>query len=377
MMIRDLQPPLSVIEHDLFADAEPMEPSPPLIEPIRPDHADALTATAEPPPYLREAIERRVRAHAAHASDRPLAAGQIRRIAEVMNADGSRRALLRPVALLLDRAVAGTDRWTGWLVAADVDYASAWDVLLEADVDEPFDPAAGMVQLWNPVTCAVSPGADLLAQLSAERLAALRAAAECFPHLERAGTPRPGFVAPRTVAGAVLLTGSPLGDSADPRRAYQSLYLQLALALGAPAGAGQADGKVVPLGRSATPRKPHAWQRQPNLWVAIAATVMVVQGGVIGFLLQPGPGDEAALYRSAGPAAERQGQIEVSFRPEAPEAEIRRLLIDIGGEIVGGPGQLGYYRIHLKDGDVARAMDKLKASPVVDSVESVVAKGGK
>lgn len=374
MMIRDLQPPLSVIEHDLFAETKPMEACTSLTDSNAIRLADVLPSTPELPSFLQDAIKRRVEAQSAHSSEMPIAAGQIRRITHVPDSGGTLRPLIRPIALLLDHEAEVAGHWSGWLVSPEVDYATAWDVLLEADVDEPFDPSAGMVQLWNPLTCPVTATADLLVELSASRMDGIRAAAARFPHLDNAGKPRPGFIAPRTVAGHTLLTGSPLGDSHDPRRTYQSFYLEIALALNTSADV----DNVVSLSRKPSPRKA-TWQRQPNLWLAIAATVMVVQGGVIGFLMQneAGSGDEMSQVRSAGTAPEQIAQIEVSFRPETPESEIRRLLNEIDAEIVAGPGQLGFYQLHLKRGDVAEAVVKLKTSASVDSVEALGPKGAK
>ena len=106
--------------------------------------------------------------------------------------------------------------WSGWLVAPETDDASAWDLLLDHDVDDPFDPLAGMVQVWNPLVCCLAAEAPLLAALTEERLAAVRAVAAAFPHLDEEMSPRPGFVAPRPVGGHLVLIGTPLGDSREP-----------------------------------------------------------------------------------------------------------------------------------------------------------------
>jgi len=47
--------------------------------------------------------------------------------------------------------------------------------------------------------------------------------AQAFPRLEVVEQANPGFVAPRTVSGYSVLTGSPLGDTTDPRRIYQNM----------------------------------------------------------------------------------------------------------------------------------------------------------
>lgn len=135
-----------------------------------------------------------------------------------------------PLAVLLDAPSRNGGEWSGWLVAPDVDYAAYWDVVLDHR-DEPFDPYAGMVQVWNPVSIAQTSGCRILAQLSAERLAAVRMMEQEYlarvPMVDE--TARPGFVAPRALTdGVLVLTGTRLGDAYDPRRVYQSLYWEAA-----------------------------------------------------------------------------------------------------------------------------------------------------
>ena len=352
MKIRNLTPSLGTIEHDLFGTTEmPDCADAPTAGDLRlatPEAEIASTLDAVLPAFLADAIARR---HAAALAlpERPWAAGQIRRLNAILDGEGNcRRPPARPVALLLDRQDSDPHRWSGWLVAPETDYASAWDILLEHDVDDPFDPLAGMVQVWNPLACRLSADAPLLAALSEERLAAVRAVATAFPRLDDEATPRPGFVAPRPVAGYLVLTGTPLGDSRDPRRAYQSLYFQLGREMCLPTarndGAEPLRDNVVPLRRNAT-----AAHRKP-LWMALAASVLVVQSGVIGYLSlneASRPVDESSIYRSAGDTQASRAQIEVSFRADAKEQDIRRLLVALGAEIVGGPGQLGFYQLRL------------------------------
>ena len=371
MTPRNLIPPLGIIENDLFGTTEQTEC----------EHAgtpgdmglvSVETAPAAMPAFLADAIARRHTATLA-LTERPWAAGQIRRLHTILDRDGNpRRALARPVALLLDRQDGDPHRWSGWLVAPETDYASAWDILLESDVDDPFDPLAGMVQVWNPLVCRLAADAPLLAALSEERLVAVRAVADAFPRLDREATARPGFVAPRPVDGHLVLTGTPLGDSRDPRRAYQSLYFQLGREMCLPTacndGTEPLRDNVVPLRRNAT-----AAHRKP-LWMALAASVLVVQSGVIGYLSlneASRPVDESSIYRSAGNAQAPRAQIEVSFRTDAREQDIRRLLVALGAEIVGGPGQLGFYQLRLPDGDLAKVIERLKGEAIVESVAEI------
>ena len=376
MTQRNLIPPLGIIENDLFGTTEQTECEyAGTLGEVRlatPETASASHVDTAMPAFLADAIERR---HAANVvlSERPWAAGQIRRLNAILDRDGTpRRPLARPVALLLDRPDGDPHRWSGWLVAPETDYASAWDILLETDVDDPFDPLAGMVQVWNPLVCRLAADAPLLAVLNEERLAAVRAVANAFPRLDEEISSRPGFVAPRPVDGHWVLTGTPLGDSRDPRRAYQSLYFQLGREMCLPAtrndGAEPAADNVVPLRR-----KPSATHRKP-FWVALAASVLVVQSGIIGYLYQSDtsrPIDESSIYRSGGEAQALRAQIEVSFRADATEQDIRRLLVALGAEIVGGPGQLGFYQLRLPEGDLAKAIERLKGERIVESVAEI------
>ena len=55
-----------------------------------------------------------------------------------------------PLHVLLDEPDETPQVWHGWLVSGEPDYASWWDFVLQ-DQDEPFEPFACVVQLWNPV----------------------------------------------------------------------------------------------------------------------------------------------------------------------------------------------------------------------------------
>ena len=95
-----------------------------------------------------------------------------------------------------------------------------------------------------------------------------------------------------------------------------------------------------------------------------AALIIVVQGAVLMNLLsQPEP-----IVPLGGPAAEGV-VLQVRFHPDANEARIRALLQQVRGNIVGGPGALGVYRLRLDDmaGDAAveRTMNDLRAQEKV------------
>jgi hypothetical protein len=102
---------------------------------------------------------------------------------------------------------------------------------------------------------------------------------------------------------------------------------------------------------------------------AIAAALILAQAGVIGLLAwQPRP--EYSEFRAgAQDDAPRGPLLRVSFRQDIREAELRKALADVGGEIVGGPGQLGIYLVRVKDGDLRVAAERLRATGLTVLVE--------
>lgn len=188
------------------------------------------------PPDLRTLIRRRVAARQARFSPVPTS-GQIVRIDEVRGPHGPLHwDLARPLAVLLNEPTDTPNVWYGWLVTPETDYAGYWDVLLGLE-DEPCDPLARMVQLWNPVHLYLPSASRVLAELRPEWLAAVRAlAVECLiaPEPDSAQA-RPGAIVHRTVGSYPVRTGTPLGGVDDPRHRYQQLYHAYAAAVREPA----------------------------------------------------------------------------------------------------------------------------------------------
>jgi anti-sigma factor RsiW len=86
------------------------------------------------------------------------------------------------------------------------------------------------------------------------------------------------------------------------------------------------------------------WLLRPKWAPALAALLIVVQAGALGwFVLQGSPQPEVRT-RSVEAAAAR---IRVVFNPNATEAEIRAALTALGGRIVDGPSADGVYVIEL------------------------------
>ncbi len=72
----------------------------------------------------------------------------------------------------------------------------------------------------------------------------------------------------------------------------------------------------------------------------------------------------------SAPVKERGELINVLFRPEAREGEIRRLLLSVGARIVDGPYPSGLYVIKVKNpGEVPRVLAVFRKSPLVTLAE--------
>ncbi|WP_295542476.1 hypothetical protein [uncultured Pseudacidovorax sp.] len=307
----------------------------------------------------------------------------------------------RLLGVLLDRLLPD-GRWQGWLAAGEADWAGAWDVLLEPQ-DEPFEPLFGMVQAWNPVTLLPAPPlcARVLGELSATRLAAIRAVADEWA-AQRVGTPAgavpatppaPGQVALRAVAGCfTVLTGTPLAAEDDPRADYQGLYQQAARRLAQPAvplaraGRSPARGAV-----STTRRRGHGGSDTADAgplrrflgrlggggfrgsWgPALAVLALVLVGQNAGLLPSPqgSEGGDAMRLRDAPPTAPAAPQADAFVRWKAGTdmAEAMRLLQTAGAQAVAGPDGQGRWSLRLlqpRDG-----LAVLRSSPLVQSVET-------
>lgn len=324
--MRTLHPALNLIEANLFApsddlmrrwlendpqlpaatraalDADPVarsrradrEAPPPDREPAAP----AAPPIPEPPAWLRERIRQRVRAQRATFAPIP-AAGQIVRVDEAIGPAGPLgHDQPYPLAVLLGEPTERRAVWYGWLVAAETDYASDADLILD-EADDPRDPLAGLVQLWNPVYLYVPSAQRVLAQLAPERLAAVRDLALDFltappPPLR----PEPGvLVERRTSRGHRVLTGTPLGGADDPRRRYRTLYRAAADLLREPVRLAQSQPALA--------ERLLAWLRQ--------------QAEAVGWGLEPAPapvmGDAATERWRLGDRLE----LELRELPEEPD----------------------------------------------------------
>jgi hypothetical protein len=115
------------------------------------------------------------------------------------------------------------------------------------------------------------------------------------------------------------------------------------------------------------------WLTNANLLPVLGAAcaVVVAQGVVIGTMFgqhAPAPVE----YRSMGPSASASGPlVRVNFKPDSRESELRLLLVEIGGTLAGGPGQLGDWYVSIPPDSRERALATLRSHPLVEAAELV------
>ena len=106
-------------------------------------------------------------------------------------------------------------------------------------------------------------------------------------------------------------------------------------------------------------------------WLRVAAGL---QCGVIAvlaaLLLRPSGGAVPAegAYRVLGADGGPQGTLVVAFRPDTPERELRRIVLDSGARIVGGPTVTGAWLLGTEAPPAAVAA-RLRAQPAVSLAE--------
>jgi hypothetical protein len=205
--------------------------------------ADAMRRPAFPvsaaqgqlPPGLAAYLDRKAAAES-HAFSTGPQAGQILRVDALAGPDGPlEEDLARPLFVLIDCPTDVDGVWWGWMVGAEPDYACEWDFVLEQG-NEPIEPMAALVQLWNPVHLYLPTAARVVGQLAAEQMAALHALVADFlagadgsePADVSEAASEPRLVRRKTGSGRLVQTGRPLGDAADIRRLQQSLYESVA-----------------------------------------------------------------------------------------------------------------------------------------------------
>ena len=59
--------------------------------------------------------------------------------------------------------------------------------------------------------------------------------------------------------------------------------------------------------------------------------------------------------------------LKISFAPDAREADMRLLVVQVQGELAGGPGQLGDYYLRVPAGSEAAALARVQSAPIVQA----------
>ena len=98
-----------------------------------------------------------------------------------------------------------------------------------------------------------------------------------------------------------------------------------------------------------------------------ALAVVVVQGGVIMNMLHDARDDANEIRALRAVRVEEGPMLKISFAPDAKESDIRMLVMQVGGELAGGPGQLGDYYLRVPAGTEAAALGRVQAAPIVQS----------
>jgi hypothetical protein len=113
---------------------------------------------------------------------------------------------------------------------------------------------------------------------------------------------------------------------------------------------------------------------QPLLRPALvgALAVVAVQAGII-FHIAGVNEDASSELRAlkASTVVDTGPYLKVNFKPDAREADIRLLLVEVNGSLAAGPGQLGDYYVKVPAAQVDASGGKLKASAIVEQVAVV------
>jgi hypothetical protein len=111
---------------------------------------------------------------------------------------------------------------------------------------------------------------------------------------------------------------------------------------------------------------------QPVLRPALAGLLAVVALQAVVIAQLSGDDEDASQLRAVrGSVIEKGPYVKVNFKPDAREADIRLLLVEVHGSLAAGPGQLGDYYVRVPEKQLAAVTDKLKASGIVEGFSVV------
>lgn len=113
------------------------------------------------------------------------------------------------------------------------------------------------------------------------------------------------------------------------------------------------------------------WQQWQRPLMAVAATLVVVQMGVIGSLLNNQPETITTLSGSTTISIKGTMLIQVVFNENATTKDTQAALQLVDAEIVGGPSALGIYVVRVSDQHIADTIARLRKHAAIDSVSQI------
>jgi anti-sigma factor RsiW len=133
----------------------------------------------------------------------------------------------------------------------------------------------------------------------------------------------------------------------------------------------QSTTNVAALKRKITPLGPErAHQRGWKIAFALAASLAVIQAAILAPLINQ---TSATMEPLSGTSVAATANLQLTFKPDATEKQIRELLRANNVEIVAGPSALGVYQARAVD--AGKAVSALLSQPNV--VDSAAALSGK
>lgn len=102
-------------------------------------------------------------------------------------------------------------------------------------------------------------------------------------------------------------------------------------------------------------------------YVVAGLALVAVQGGVILNLLGNVRESENEIRALHAVRVEEAPMLKISFAPDAREADIRLLMVQVQGELAGGPGQLGDYYLRVPAGTESAALARVQGAPIVQA----------
>lgn len=111
---------------------------------------------------------------------------------------------------------------------------------------------------------------------------------------------------------------------------------------------------------------------QPVLRPVLAGALVVVVAQAVVIANLAGENDDSSQIRAVkGSVVDKGPYLKVNFKPDAREADIRFLLVEVNGSLAGGPGQLGDWYVRIPEAQLGAVTAKLKASAIVEAVAQV------